>query len=494
MPEISILLPLVVAVPAVLAVLMPVLGHSALRVVPLLGVAATGAIVLWGVAAVVDRGTVLSALGGWTPPLGITLRADGLSAAFLLMTTVVMAAVAILSLSGDRHDGEGASAHPAIFWSLLLFLWAGLNTVFVSRDLFNLYVALEVTGLSGVAMVALSGGAVALRAQMRYLLFATVGSLLYLMGVALLYAELGVLDSSLMAERIEATPPALAAAVLMTLGLLIKTAIWPLHFWLPPAHSSAPPAVSAVLSGLVVKASLYLLVRLWFEVFPGILTAAAWTLLGVLGAIAVLWGSLLALRQERLKLMIAYSTVAQLGYMMFVFPLAAPGSPFALQAWNGAVLQMLSHGIAKAAMFLSAGAVVAALGGDERSRLVGGSRSVPVPLFAMALAGLSIMSLPPSGGFLAKWFLMRSALGAAEWWLVFVLFAGGLMAAGYVLRFLLPAFRPLPEDAPSGSRPVGSMAVAALTLALASLALGLASGPVVGLIEAAVPFETAEGA
>lgn len=477
------LLPLLVVLPALLAALLLLPGGWNLRLLPALAVLLQALLlaVLFAAAAA-GGGRVAVAVGGWEAPLGIGLRADGAALAFLLLTLLVMAAI-LLYAAGERRERREAR----ILHALLLFLWAGLNAVFLSHDLFNLYVALEIAGLSGVALVALAGGATALRAQMRYLLFATLGSLLYLLGVALLYAELGVLDLGLVAEQAARSPPALAALGLMTLGLLLKAAVWPLHFWLPPAHAAAPPPVSAALSALVVKAALYLLVRLWLEVLPGLPPEAAWQLLGALGAVAVLWGSLLALRQERLKLMIAYSTVAQLGYMLFLFPLARPGSPVALEAWQGGLLQMLSHGLAKASMFLAAGAVVAALGSDRREALAGGSRRVPLPLFALALAGLSILGLPPSGGFLAKWLLLRAALETGQWWLALVMLAGGLLAAAYLLRFLLPAFRPVPAGEPEARLPGGAPAAAALLLALLSLALGLGSAPILELLAESAP-------
>lgn len=482
----GLLLPLLVVLPAGLAAILLLPGAALLRVVPSLAVALQAVLLLALGQAIGHEQRLLVWLGGWDAPLGIGLRADGLALAFMLMTTAVMAAVLLHQWRAYSSGREGR-----IFWALLLFLWSGLNTVYLSHDLFNLYVALEIAGLGGVALVALSGATTALVAQMRYLLLATMGSLFYLLGVALIYAALGVLDLTLVAEGATAAPVMLAALALITLGLLLKAAIWPLHLWLPPAHSSALPPISAVLSALAVKAPLYLLLRLWFEVFPNVPGPGAWTLLGVLGAVAVLWGSLLALRQERLKLMIAYSTVAQLGYLLFVFPLAQAGGGWGGRAWSGALLHLLSHGIAKAAMFLAAGALVLRLGSDQREAMSGASRLAPVPLFALALAGLSIMALPPSGGFLAKWLLLSAALEARSWWQVAVLLVGGLLAAGYLLRFILPAFRPpsaeLPEDRRATGNSNGFQSAAAMSLACLSLLLGLAAQPLIELLSLSYP-------
>lgn len=265
----------------------------------------------------------------------------------------------------------------------------------------------------------------------------------------------------------------------------MKTALFPLHAWLPPAHGHAPTPVSALLSGLVVKASFYLLLRLWFSVFPAGLTPKAGHLLGILGASAILWGSFLALRQERLKLLIAYSTVAQIGYLFFVFPLAAIGTGG--EAWRGGVYYAFSHAFAKGALFMAAGSIMRALGHDRIDRLGGISQQLPVTMFAVALASVNLMSMPPSGGFVAKWLLIGAALRNGQWGWAVVMIGGGLLAAGYLFRILRQAF----VAPPAGLllQPVPrSMEAAALILALAALLLGIASAPPLALLEIGSPF------
>jgi multicomponent Na+:H+ antiporter subunit D len=244
---------------------------------------------------------------------------------------------------------------PLAFWTLLQGLWAALNIVFLGGDLFNLYVALELLTFVAVPLVCLDGRPETLAAALRYLLFALFGSVFYLLGAALLYGAYGTLDIVLLAARIHAEPAVWVAAGLMTAGLLAKTALFPLHLWLPPAHANAPAAASAVLSALVVKASFFLIVRLWFNVLPPNEISCA--ILAALGSAAILFGSVLALRQERLKLLIAYSTVAQIGHLFLMFPLAAGAHPWAADAWSGGLMQLLAHAFAKAAMFLAAGLI-----------------------------------------------------------------------------------------------------------------------------------------
>ena len=218
---------------------------------------------------------VVYLLGGWAPPLGIALRADGLAVVMMLAVAVVIAGIGVYA-RGDFGTPAGAreARAPLTFWLLLLAVWGSLNLVFVSGDLFTLYVALELLTFAGVPLVCLDGRGETLRAALRYLLFALLGSVLYLLGAVLLYGAYGTLDIALLAARIRPEPVTWAAAALMTTGLLAKTALFPLHLWLPPAHAGAPAAASAVLSALVVKGSWFLVVRLWFDVMPACRDAA----------------------------------------------------------------------------------------------------------------------------------------------------------------------------------------------------------------------------
>ncbi|MFN3592120.1 MAG: complex I subunit 5 family protein, partial [Thermaurantiacus sp.] len=294
------------------------------------------------------------ALGGFAPPLGIRLRADGMAAAFLLMSAVVAGASALFAMHWYPAGPE--RREPFAFWPLFHAAWASVVALFLLDDLFSLYVALELLTLAGVGLVLLSGKRDALEASVRYLLYALGGSLAYLLGVALIFASHGTLDLGLLKGQLGAGPAMMVAATVMTIGLLAKAALFPLHLWLPPAHAAAPAPASAVLSALVVKASAYLLLRLWFEIFPPLATETLVLGAGILGSAGVLWASGMAVRQGHLKMIVAYSTVAQLGYLLLALPLAGgsgPAQPWSAGAWSGAMFQALAHGLAKAAMFLS---------------------------------------------------------------------------------------------------------------------------------------------
>jgi multicomponent Na+:H+ antiporter subunit D len=255
---------------------------------------------------------------------------------------------------------------------------------------------------------------------------------------------------------------------LLTVGLMVKTALFPFHFWLPPAHGNAPAPVSALLSALVVKASFYLLLRLWIGPLRGLEPGLALASLpALLGGAAILWGSYQAIRAEGLKRLVAYSTVAQLGYLFLIFPLL--GRPGAIQA---AVMQAIAHALAKAGMFLAAGVLTKATGQDSVAGLSGAAQRLPVSVFAFGLAGMSLMGLPPSSGFLAKWLLISAALANGYWIIAAMTLIGGLLAAVYVFRVLRQAFVSAP--APVTLHPVSAASEwAALSLAAASVILGL---------------------
>ncbi len=434
--------------------------------------------------AVASSGGFFYALAGWEAPLGIALRVDGLAVTFVLLTAAVATACGL-------HAGVYLDARKPwqrYFWPLFWFLWAGLNGVWLGADVFNLYVGLELISLAAVGLVALGGEAAALRAALRYLFAALLGSLAYLLGVALLYGRFGTLSLAGIDGLLEGRDPAAAVAVMLMLaGLALKTALFPLHGWLPPAHGIAKSPVSALLSGLVVKASFYIAARLWLELGDRLGSQLLAQGIGMLGAAAVVWGSWLAFRQTHLKQVVAYSSVAQIGYLFLLFPLSyAVAEPVSLLAQQGITLQVISHALAKAAMFLAAGNLILSVRSNRVDALGGVSHFLPFSLFSFGLAGVSLMGLPPTGGFAAKWLLLQASLASGQWWWVAVLLLGGVLAAAYVFRIYRATFA---EDSDSDDffHPPKSMEAIPMILALLALGLGLVAEPVLSVL--ALPFE-----
>ncbi|WP_114965815.1 complex I subunit 5 family protein [Alkalilacustris brevis] len=493
---VSLALALVVALPLLGALLAVVAGRRG-GAVALATLGATGAalaVVVFSVAR--DGAPVLMALGGWAPPLGIVLRADGLAGAFLCMSWLVLGGVMLQGLHrfGPSSDPPAETRAGFAFWPLVLLLWGALNAIFLSRDLFNLYVGLELLSLAAIALVAIERKPETIAAALRYMVFALMGSLLYLLGAALLYAAHGTLDTVLLAARTPAGLPDHMAAALITAGLAVKTALFPFHAWLPPAHAGAPAPASALLSGLVPKASFFILVQVWFGALPDMTDPAMPLVLASLGAVAVFYGGIMALRQERLKQIIAYSTVAQLGYLFLIFPLAGGDSaaqPWAAGAWTGAMFHALSHALAKASMFLCAGLWITAAGHDRLNGLRGMAKATPIAAFAFGLSAIVLMGLPPSGAFTAKYLMLTAAFASGQVIWAAVLVLGGLLAAIYLYRPLVLTFA---RDMPEGLTAITRAAqLVPLVLAAAAILLGLASAAPFEFLQIGRPEAAAEG-
>lgn len=443
-------------------------------------VAASVQMLLAGVmlSTVAREGATTYPIGGWGAPLGIEYRLDGLSATMIALTAVIGLGVTVYA-AGYFSDKR----RYRYFWPLWLFMWGALVALFAIDDAFNYYVCLELVSIAAIALVAVGGSRPSLVAAMRYLFAAVTGSLFYLFGIGFIYSSVGVLDLSLISEKAAVHPAAQAGLALAVVGLVVKTALVPLHFWLPPAHANAVTPVSAVLSALVVKGSFFILLRLSSALDLGALLPGVPFMLGALGAVAIVWGSLQALGQSRLKMLVAYSTVAQIGYLFIAFPLIYSASTVdqAAIAVTAALFHAVSHGLAKGAMFLAAGAVLVRFDHDMIDGLRGLARRAPAQAAAFAIAGVSMLGLPPSGGFVSKWLYIRTVLETGQWWWALVVLAGGLLAAAYVFR-VVGVFMRVPEGDVTVDDVPASLSWAPLVLATLSLVAGVAAQPVLDLL------------
>ena len=531
-----VLLPLIAAA---CSALMPVAARRVLGLAVALGCAGFTAAVVSAVGA----GEVVElSLGGYDAPLGITLRADGFSVLLVLLTTVVGGLVtlfaAVFPASTGRRlasaDDEGTlrwqGEHPA-FWPLWLGCWAGLNAVFVAGDLFNTYVGLELVGLTAVGLVAL-GKTDAWHAALRYLFVAVLGSLLFLVAVGLVVSVTGTLDinqaARVIAETPESHPVVLAALILLTVGLSLKVALVPLHGWLIPAHAGSPTAVSPLLSALVIKASLFVLLRCWLWLVapgvspnvgapeaaasPAITATLAWMswVLAALGVLAIFVGSVMALRQTRLKPLVAYSTVAQVGYWFLFFPILTNPDSRRLEelpvteltedvviagALGGTLSLALGHGVAKAALFLAAGYLKEIYGTDELDELRGVGQEHPGLVLAMGMSAVGLAGLPISLSFAGKWQLSTSAFASGQYWIVGVVVVATLLSAAYLLKMMAPLLLEAEEDGHPVSLPArrqSSLPAIAVfpPLALGTLTLvtGFLGARVADLLEVGAPW------
>ncbi|MFQ3789272.1 complex I subunit 5 family protein [Halomonas sp. A29] len=410
----------------------------------------------------------------WTLDIGLLAlhwRVNGLALTLLFLTHLIVLASALYAPTYLRDVVKATRRSQAWFWPLLGVLTSSLSLIWVAADLLLLYIGLELMGLTAVGLLLLPGKVDALVAGMRYLLLALVGSLAFLLGVSLLLGAWGRLDLAGLAQVAETGALLWIAMALLSAGLLLKAAAFPLHAWLAPVHASAWIPISALHAGLVIKASFFIALQLWLVLVPAASTAAA--LIGVMAGGAVIWGGVKAWRAVRLKDVVAWSTVSQLGYLLLAFPLLVGTDPaVAALAWEGTWLQLAAHALAKAAMFMAAGNLILATGESRVEGLAGASRRFPLALLSFGIASISLIGLPPSMGFTAKWLLLHAALTGNHWTWMAVLAIGTLLSAAYVFRVFRFSFA---EDAPTlDYRPVPwGMDTIALLLALSALLLGL---------------------
>ncbi|MCD9623057.1 proton-conducting transporter membrane subunit [Rhabdothermincola salaria] len=469
------LLPAITFTAAVVATLAGWWRPTVARAVAVATLAVVTVLAAWGLWHNIDQSEALvHAVGGWAAPLGIEYILDGLSA----FVALLVGTIGLLVLLYPTKLAFGTSAEPRFpIHGLVLLLVGGLLGVTLAGDLFNLFVALEIYSLASYALVALGGPAAAV-ASFRYLLVGTVGSSFYLLGVGFLYFRTGTLSMAGVGDeldRIGATPSVAVGIAMIVIGLGIKMAVFPLHVWLPDAHSHAPPGVAALLAAVQVKVAAYALFRILFLVVPlgviedtSLLTVLTWA-----SAAGVLVGSWMAVRQEGIKRMLAHSTVAQIGYIGLGIGL---GSPLALV---GALLHMVNHAAMKACMFFVAGSVQQQAGAKKVGDLAGLGPRMPWTAAGFTIAALSMVGLPPTAGFFSKWYLVAGAAETGAWLVAVVIVASSVITLIYMLRVIETIwFRPAPERdvdvheaRPSVVFPIAVLAVGTIVLGLVNLVI-----------------------
>lgn len=393
------------------------------------------------IARVLDEGPFSYVVGGWTAPYGIELRFDEFSAAVAIICLIGMLAVVF-----SRHYAPKAlySRRIPYYYALLLLNITGLLGFTVTGDLFNLYVFMEILSLSGYALVAVSGEKTAEMAAFKYLVMGAISSLCVLFGIGLLYALTGSLNMADVTARLGGAPhaPLVTAFGAMTLGFMVKAAIFPLHIWLPDAHAIAPSPVSAVLSGLVVKAGIIGMLRVYQMAygsqavdFEGLNVVLTW-----LGAISIVMGAFFAIFQDDIKMMLAYSTISNIGYIVMGLGLASTYSVI------GASVHVFNHALIKATLFLGAGALIHQTGKRTLTDLAGIGRSMPLTTAAISIGAISIVGIPPTAGFLCKWYIALGALQAGRPFFAVALVFGALLIFVYYIRMVNAFYFRTPRD------------------------------------------------
>ena len=387
---------------------------------------------------VLAEGTISYEIGGWAAPYGIEYRID-LVSAFVAMIVATIGAVAIIyartSVRAEVSEDRGA-----LFYSAFILCFTGLLGISVTGDVFNIFVFLEVSSLSAYALIAMGQDRRALTAAYQYLIMGSVGATFIVIGIGLMYSMTGTLNIADLAERLPAvadnrTIP--VAFTFLTVGITLKLALFPLHLWLPNAYTYAPSAVTAFIASTATKVAVYLLLRFFFTVFGAEFSFEQMQLdkvLMPLALVAIVTMSLVAIYQDNVKRLLAYSSVAQIGYMVLGISFAS------VLGVTAGILHLFNHALMKGALFMAMGCVMYRVGSVRLERMKGLGKKMPWTMAAFVGGGLSLIGVPFTVGFVSKWYLVQAALERGMWPVAAVVMFGSLLAVIYVWKVVEVAY------------------------------------------------------
>ncbi|HET7276222.1 MAG TPA: monovalent cation/H+ antiporter subunit D family protein [Longimicrobiaceae bacterium] len=394
---------------------------------------------------VLQTGPISYEIGGWAAPLGIEYRVDALGA-FVIFLVASMAAV-VTPYARDSVEQELEPNRISLFYTLYLLFIAGMLGILVTGDVFNLFVFLEISSLSVYVLISMGRDRRALTSAFSYLVMGSIGATFIVIGIGLMYAMTGTLNMADLAMRLPAvmdTRTIPVALAFITVGISLKLALFPLHLWLPNAYTFAPSAVSAIVASTSSKVAVYMFLRFFFTIFG---VGFAFDVMGLqyvlmpLALIAALATSLVAIFETNVKRLLAYSSLAQIGYIVL-------GISFGTELGvTAAILHVFNHGLMKGALFLAVGCLVYRIGSVDLHHIRGIGRRMPLTMAAVVAGGLSLIGMPLTVGFISKWYLLLAAVDRGWWPIVIVLLATSLMAMIYIWRIVEAAyFQPLPDE------------------------------------------------
>lgn len=423
-------------------------------------------------------------MGGWLAPWGVELKVDSLGAFFMLVVAGVSLPVALFA-KGNLIEEVGSKGRATRFYVFLLLLGGAMAGMALTNDLFNVFVLVEIATLSSCALVSSRNHPRAAEAAFKYLILATLGSTFVMGGIGYIYMLTGHLNMSFAHQELmqvwQNSPHVIWMAMSFVLiGFGVKSALFPLHVWLPDAHSNAPTPASAILSGLAVKGYIICFLKFMYNVFGQNLMIEfnMHRILVLMGMIAIIAGSLFALTQEELKRRLAYSTVAQIGYLFLGL------GYMNTKGLTGSLFYLASHALIKSSLFLSAGTMISASGKKNVKDLSGIGRKMPITMGVFTIGSLGLIGIPLFSGFIGKWYLLLGSLESGNILSAAVIILGSVLCAAYLLPIIRIAyFEPSSEE--DFKDPALPQKIAMLILAVGVLLLGTLPGPILELAKRA---------
>ena len=433
---------------------------------------------------VMDAGVISYHMGDWAPPLGIEYRIDFVNAFVLLIVSAIGAVVTPYARESVR--AEFGTNRIYMFYTAYMLCLCGLLGVTITGDAFNLFVFLEISSLSSYVLIAMGKDRRALTASYQYLVLGTIGATFIVIGIGLLYAETGTLNMADLAKRLADQPLSRtigAAFGFLVVGISLKLALFPLHLWLPNAYTYAPSVVSAFLAATATKVAVYVLLRFLFTIFNVKLSFGVMpldTILLVLAVIAMFAASAVAIFQTNLKRMLAYSSVAQIGYMIL-------GISFAnVNGLSAGIIHLFNHALIKGGMFLALGCIFYRIASVNINDMAGMGRRMPWTMGAFVVGGLGLIGVPLTVGFISKWYLVLGALERGWWFAAALVLLSSLLAVVYIWRVVEVAYlKPAPENAPAIEDAPPAMLIPTWVLIGASVYYGINTDLTVGVAKQA---------
>ena len=386
---------------------------------------------------VVASGPISYLLGSWPAPWGIELKVDVLSAFIMLIVTRIGAMVMIFAPKSVQLEIPPDRTY--LFYTMYLLTFAGLLGIAITGDAFNLFVFLEISSLSSYVLISLGAQRNALTAAFRYLILGTVGATFYIIGVGLMYQMTGTLNITDLANRlpdVASTKTILVAISFITIGIGLKLGLFPLHVWLPNAYAYAPSVVTAFLAATATKVAVYALLRIYFSAFGVSLFSALpiAEILLILGLIAILSMSAVAIYQNNTKRLLAYSSVAQIGYVVIGISMVT------VTGLTASILHLFNHAIIKGALFMALAAVFYRIGSVKVIDMAGLGKTMPYTMAAFVAAGFSLVGVPLTVGFISKWYLILGSLEKGWWLVAFLIIISSLLAVIYFWKVIESAY------------------------------------------------------
>ena len=434
---------------------------------------------------VLANGPISYEMGGWAPPWGIEYYVDSVNAFVLLIVSTIATVVMLAARTSVAR--EIAEDKQPLFYTAYLLCLAGLLGIAITGDAFNVFVFLEISSLSTYILISLGRDRRSLTAAFQYLIMGTIGATFILIGVGMLYMSTGSLNMLDLATRLEPLSDSRtvqASFAFLAVGVSLKLALFPLHLWLPNAYAFAPSIASAFLAATATKVAVYVMLRFFFTIYGVEFSYEVMPLgivLSVLAILAIFAGSAVAIYQDNVKRLFAYSSVAQIGYMILGIGLATASG------LTASILHLFNHAMMKGGLFLALAAVFYRTGGVSVAHFRGLGKTMPMTMLAVVIGGLSLIGVPLTVGFISKWYLVLAALERDLWYVALLVLAGSLLAVIYVWKLVEAAyFQSAEGDTGNDVREAPlSLLIPTWILILANIYFGVDTNLTVGAAQAA---------